>query len=219
MQMKKSTARIRALAGYSDDDDDAISKTNLERAKLLWQRTTVAPFQCEDRARHLHEELSETEDRLAKAWSALVCGRLAALGSNGASAERYLVEAIGYFRLVGDACGAALADCHLAFVLTESGGTTRANELLAHVQAEQHLFDPLSRAIIHSLAGACCWRQHDYSSAISHLFKEQQILQNAGFRARESITLSNIGVLLLELGELELAAKTCQHAWTLQLDQ
>ena len=129
----------------------------LAHAKDLWQRTLTAQFQSIDaEAQLLKTATYETDLLPAKGWCALAVGRHATVTGDARTAERYLLEAYGYFHLAGDLTGAALVDSHLALLLTQRKETLRANQLLAAAHANEHLLDPLSRAIIHSVAGACC---------------------------------------------------------------
>jgi DNA-binding CsgD family transcriptional regulator len=72
--------------------------------------------------------------------------------------------------------------------------------------------------LLHNVAAQCHWAREECHPAILHLIKAYDLVKNSSAYHRRSVAIGNIGVILQELGEWDLALSASTEAWRLQLD-
>lgn len=195
---------------FSDD-------ASVRRALEIWDQSQIgddAMFNC---AIQLHADLEVTGAHRAVGWAALTCGRLAACRGDLNAAESYLSKAMGYLHFANDKYGEALVDAHIAVTLAQRGESARALKFAMAPLHADIAFGDFDRSILYNIAAMCSWRVGECHQAIGHLLSEFELITKLRRKERHAFILGNLGAVLLEIGEFELALAASKQGWELQI--
>ena len=106
---------------------------------------------------------------------------------------------------------------HLAIPQVARRNLDRALELALAPLSSTAPFSDVDKSLLHNGVALCHWAREESHHAISHLIREFDLIRNANDFDRTSVVLGNMGVVLLVLGEWELALSISGKAWHLQL--
>lgn len=198
----------------SDHDETIL----LDAAKSAWTdacRSTNPSI--DEGVQKMHSDFIRRGSLRAASWAALTCGRQALRCADYSLARQYLLEAHGFFHFVDDIYGAGLVDAHLGAVLVNQGEFARALKFAKAPLAIPVAYSDLDSAILHNIAALCHLKIGEPHHAIAHLVSELNFVKNYNDHHRKSAVLANIGVLLMESNELELAGLASGRAWDIQV--
>ena len=114
--------------------------------------------------------------------------------------------------IVDDRYGEALASTLLAVGRGDRGHLDRALELALKPFSLGLKFDNRDLILLHNIAASVHWKREELHDALVHLVKEHDIASRTGIPDRTSSVSSNMGAILLSLGEFELALAASSQA-------
>jgi len=185
-------------------------------ALALWDTANTKRESAYADATKLRDELRLTGNHQAFGWATATCGRIAAYRGEIDAAEALLTEALGRFMLVNDVYGRMIVTSHLAIPQTLRGNLARCIELALEPFQSGVSFNPRDLALLHNVAALCHHEREEFHAALFQLNSEYSILKRYGDTERLPGLVSNIGVLLIHVGEFELALASVSKAWNLE---
>jgi DNA-binding CsgD family transcriptional regulator/tetratricopeptide (TPR) repeat protein len=197
-------------------DPRSSNDPDLKAATKAWDEASRFRDTSFDDAMRIRTALYDTASHRAYGWAAMTCGRIAAYREHVDLAEVLLTEALGRFALVGDTYGEGMAYSHLAIPQVSRCNVNRALELALRPLSSGLTFAARDADLLHNNAALCYWKREECHPAILHLMKAYDLAKSSGNLCRSSIVIGNIGVVLLELGESDLALSASTEAWRLQ---
>lgn len=138
----------------------------------------------------------------------------AALGNPGASTRLFMAqayEAVGGYPLVTPARAAILADIAL-FHYLDAHPEAALDPATDAVYCSQQTDDPLLAAKAHVVLGNMYSETHNFSGAVSELYKALVLLKSQGDVAREARVWNNLGVAYMNAGQLNGAMAMYERA-------
>lgn len=192
---------------------------NLKAALRAWDDASPYRDVAFDDAMQMRNALRDTASHQVYGWAALTCGRIAAHRQQVELAEVLLTEALGRFVFVGDKYGEALAIAHLAIPHVLRQNLDRALEFALKPLSMDISYVMEDRLLLHNIASQCHWAKGEAHPAILHLIKAHELLKDSNDLERRAAVLGNLGTVLDDLGEWDLALAASTEAWRLQLNQ
>ena len=193
------------------------SDPQLKAALQAWDSANSSWDDAFDQAMRIRDALRDSSSHSAFGWATLTAGRITACRGDVNFAESLLSEAVGRFYLAGEIYGKEMAISQLAIPQAARRNLDRALEFALTPLASNVPFSDHDRSLLHNTAAMCYWAREESHHAIAHLIKEFELIKNSGELERNSMVLGNMGVVLLGLGEWDLALSVSTKAWRLQL--
>lgn len=191
---------------------------DLKAALRAWDDASRFRDKAFDDAMQIRTALHNTASHRAYGWAAMTCGRIAAYREQLDLAEVLLTEALGRFSFVGDKYGEGVAVSHLAIPEVSRRNLDHALELALKPLSSGVAFADRDADLLHNIAAQCYWARDESHPAILHLMKAYDLVKSTDAYDRRSVVIGNIGAVLQELGENDLALSASTEAWRLQLD-
>lgn len=199
-------------------DPRSSNDPDLKATLRAWDEASRFRDKAFDDAMRIRTALYNTASHRAYGWAAMTCGRIAAYREHLDLAEVLLTEALGRFFFVGDKYGEGVAVSHLAIPEVFRRNLDHALELALKPLSSGVAFSDRDADLLHNVAAQCHWAREECHPAILHLIKAYDLVKNTSAYDRRSVVIGNIGVILQELGESDLALSASTEAWRLQLD-
>ena len=191
----------------------------LKAAIAVWDSAYRFPKRAFDDATRMRKELHDTCLHRPYGWAAMTCGRIAAYREELDFSEVLLTEALGRFHFVGDRYGEIVAAAHLAIPEVWRRNLDHALELALRPFSSGIAFSSSDADLLHNIAAQCYWMREDGHPAILHLSKAYDLVKDSDVYERRSVIVGNMGAILYDLGELDLALSASTEAWRLQLNR
>ncbi len=116
----------------------------------------------------------------------------------------------------GDIWGECLAKCNLGHLACEEGRYQEALTLTQQsMKIAEQLQDWVNIGINCEILGTIFRQQGDYETARTHYERGLDIARKAGYRLGEGYILTEMALLLYDLGQLDMALRFCREAQTL----
>ncbi|HEX2253676.1 MAG TPA: CHAT domain-containing protein [Thermoanaerobaculia bacterium] len=204
----------RRPAAPGDERRVAAERAQYEASLLAW--TTRDP-ERRRRAVAAHREAAtlwrELGDRRRQAWVLHDLARLYSVLEEPEAATAAFEEALALWREAGDAAGEGKSLLHLARAAVRAGDGEQADrrfrEALARLE-DAGATDDL--AFAYQSAGTFHRRRGDYPAALAELARAIELHRALEDRGGESLSLNNLGMLLIHLGRVEEAVGHFERA-------
>ena len=184
-------------------------------AKDAWAVVKTAPEEAFAKASGIRTRLNDSSAHEALAWAALICGRVEACRENISAAEMHLAEAIGRFVIIGNDYGRLVAEAHLSITFATQSEHRRALLYALRPWNSNVQFSDSDADLLHTITAYAYWANDDYQAALLHHLKALEIADRLGSSERRAAVSSNIGLILLESAEVELALMAFKESWRL----
>ncbi len=201
-----------------DDNPRLSNDPDLRAALKAWDEASRFRDSAFGTAMRMRKTLYNLASHRAYGWAAMTCGRIAAYREQLDLSEVLLTEAFGRFFYVRDKYGEGIAVSHLAIPEIFRRNLDHALELALKPLSSGIAFSDHDADLLHNIAAQCYWAREECPPAILHLVKAYDLVKNSDAYDRRAVAIGNIGVILQELGEWDLALSASTEAWRLQLD-
>ena len=188
----------------------------VEHSWKIWDEADLSRDEAYMRADAICAKLRNTSHHQAFGWAALTCGRIDAYRRNLGSADAFLCEAFGRFEFCGDVYGSVVAEAHLALTEVERKHLEHALELSLKPWSASVKFVAGDANLLHNISSCVYWAMEEHHAALLHLRKAYDLVRGEDFIYRRCVTTANIGVVLMNMGEFELALPMFREAWKIR---
>ena len=127
----------------------------------------------------------------------------------------YLAEAIGRFVIIGSEYGRIIAESHLSITYSTKSEHKRALHYALKPWNSDVQFSDSDADLLHTITAYAYWANDDYQAALLHHLKALEIVDRLGSSGRRAAVSSNMGLILLEAAEIELALMAFKESWRL----
>ena len=186
---------------------------DLREAATAWYRADIYTADSFTICSRLRDRLRGTSSHRAYGWASLTYGRIAHAKGQLSESEIALAEAIGRLCYVDDHYGQVLAEAHLALPALGRRNISRALELALRPWSSNIRFRDPDLDLLHVLTSASYYESGDPHSALLHLTKAYQTAKRSQDKSRQEKIAANLGAVLWDLGECEIALPILQQSW------